>query len=138
MPSSFVLPEYVMPVSSFIIRMSAPTITPFEGSTTRPLMVPFVDCAARGMASDTVQTTRKAMRGKRTRTVTLLWPTDSEILFRSTERGITWYHSFLNCLERVRTRKDASVVKDDWGPFGGKQREGACRLASGFCHSARS
>ena len=29
-------------------------------------------------------------------TVILLWPTDSEILFGSTERGLTWYHSFLN------------------------------------------
>jgi hypothetical protein len=29
--------------------------------------------------------------GKRTRTETLLWPTDSEILFESTERGLTWY-----------------------------------------------
>jgi hypothetical protein len=36
------------------------------------------------------------MRGKRTRTVILLWPTDSEILFGSTERGLTWYRSFLN------------------------------------------
>src|ERR1035441_8093047 len=137
MPSSFVLPEYVMPVSSFIIRMSAPTITPFEGSTTRPLMVPFVDCAARGRASDTVQATRKAMRGKRTRTVTLLWPTDSEILFRSMEGGITWYHSFLNYLDRAGTGKDATVIKDDWGPFEGKRRGGVCRLASDFCCWAR-
>src|SRR5208282_1697023 len=122
MPSSFVLPEYLTPVASFITRMSAPTITPLEGSTTRPLIVPLLDCAARGRASDTVQATRKAMRGKRTRTVILLWPTDSEILFRSTERGITWYHSFLNYLERAGTRKDATVIKDDWDPFEGKRR----------------
>jgi hypothetical protein len=55
-----------------------------------------VDCAVRGRASDTAQAKRKAMRGKRTRTVILLWPTDSEILFGSTERGLTWYRSFLN------------------------------------------
>src|SRR5208283_4568435 len=134
MPSPFVLPEYLTPVTSFITRMSAPTITPFEGSATRPLMVPLGDCAARGRASNTTQAERKAMRGKRIRTVILLWPTDSEILFRSTERRLTWYHSFLNYLERAGTRKDATVIKDDWDPFEGKRREGACRLASDFCH----
>src|SRR5208282_6080189 len=99
MPSSLVLPEYLTPVASFIARMSAPAITLFEGSRTWPLIVPLGDCAARGRASDTAQAKRKAMRGKSTRTVILLWPTDSEILFGSTERGLTWYRSFLNYLE---------------------------------------
>src|SRR5580658_146329 len=105
MPSSFVLPEYFTPVASFITRMSAPPITLLEGSSTRPLMVPLADCAARGRANDTAQAKTKAMRGKRTRTVILLWPTDSEILFRSTERGLTWYHSFLNYLEACRNQE---------------------------------
>src|SRR5208282_1908902 len=102
MPSSLVLPGYLTPVASLITRMSAPAITPFEGSTTRPLIVPLGDCAARGRASDTAQAKRKAMRGKRTHTVILLWPTDSGILFRSTEKDLTWYHSFLNWLEACR------------------------------------
>jgi hypothetical protein len=59
-------------------------------------MVPFGDCAARGKASDTAQPITRAMRGKRTLTVILLWPTDFEILFGSTEMGLTWYHSFFN------------------------------------------
>src|ERR1700733_14211051 len=96
MPSSLVFPKYFTPVASFITRMSAPAITLLDGSSTRPLMVPLGDCAAKGRASDTAQAKRQAMRGKRTRTVILLWPTDSEILFGSTERGLTWYRSFLN------------------------------------------
>src|SRR5271157_5754580 len=141
MPSSFVLPEYLTPVTSFITRMSAPTITPFEGSTTRPLMLPFGDCAARGRASDTAQAIRKAMRGKHTRTVILLWPTDSEILFGSTERGLTWYHSFLNLVGSVPDpgkMQPILGIKDDLGLLAGKQRGGVCRLACDCRHSARS
>src|ERR1700679_863694 len=129
MPSSLVLPEYLTPVASFITRMSTPPITLLDGSSTRPLIVPLGDCAARGRASDIAQAKRKAMRGKRTRTVILLGPTDSDILFGSTERGLTWYQSFLNCLKRSGARKDATAIKDDSGRLAGKRREGACRLA---------
>src|ERR1039458_2316590 len=135
MPSSLVLPEYVTPVASFITRMSAPVIIPFEGSTTRPLIVPLVDCAARGRASDTAQAKRKAMRGKRTRTVILQWPTDSDILFRSTERGLTWYHSFLKLSwKRAEARKDATAIKElrmIWVHSKVSKKEGfAARLAA--------
>src|ERR1700722_6774322 len=138
MPSSLVLPEYCTPVASFITRMSAPPMTLFDESSTRPLIVPLGDCAARGRASNTAQAKRKAMRGKRTRTVNLLGPTDSDILFGSTERGLTWYHSFLNCLKRAEARKDATPTKDDSGRLAGKQRGGVCRLACDYHHSARS
>src|SRR6202050_4000399 len=105
MPSSLVLPEYCTPVASFITRMSAPPITLLDGSSTRPLMVPLVDCAARGRTNDTAQAKTKTMRGKRTRTVILLWPTDSEILFGSTGRGLTWYRSFLDLLEACKRQE---------------------------------
>src|SRR5580658_50523 len=138
MPSSLVLPEYCTPVASFIARMSAPPITLLDGSSTRPLMVPLVDCAAMGRASDAAQAKRKAMRGKRTRTVILLGPTDSDILFGSTEGGLTWYHSFLNCLKRPGARKDATAIKDGSGRLADKQRGGVCRLACDCRRSARS
>src|ERR1019366_6500963 len=66
MPSLLVLLEYLTPVTSFMTRTSAPAITLLDGSSTRPLMVPFGDCASRGKASSVTKTETTAIWGRRT------------------------------------------------------------------------
>src|SRR6266436_4090935 len=63
MPSPFVAPGYLIPVTSLTIRSSAPAIARPDGSCTRPLIVALGDCPAAALMRNTIKNNRG--RGKR-------------------------------------------------------------------------
>src|SRR5271163_4438679 len=89
MPSPFVLPTYCTAVASFTIRISAPAITPPVGSSTRPLIVPFGDCAER--QPDITRITNPKKPILRNHMGLLLRGTNCVVFLRSTEERTEMY-----------------------------------------------